>query len=78
MKGRYREPKKMEAPDPGAYSLSFANKHSSPKFGFSKSPQRIRIEKTDTPGPGGYHIPAAIALKPTYVNSKQDPNLMFI
>lgn len=78
MKGRYREPKRMEAPDPGAYALSFATKHSSPKFGFSRSPQRMPLGKSDTPGPGGYHIPATIALKPAYVNSKQDQNLMFI
>jgi|DEB0MinimDraft_12_1074336.scaffolds.fasta_scaffold93524_2 hypothetical protein len=70
MKGRYAAAKRMQAPDPGAYGTSFADKGSAAKFSFGKSPQRPPITLTLSPGPGGNNIPGTVGQKASYVSAK--------
>lgn len=74
MKGRYKDPKKLDVPGPGTYDKSMTDKQSAPQYGFGSSPQREPIKKTLSPGPGGYHIPVKLAEVPAYAlpNRKDD------
>ena len=78
IKGRYREPKKLDVPGPGTYAGNLSDKKAAPSYGFGSSPQREPIKKTLSPGPGGYRIPATIGNLPAYAGGNQNTNFKYI
>jgi hypothetical protein len=66
-------------PGPGNYDFIGKNIKLGPKYGFGTE-KRGGVRKSDTPGPGQYHIPCAIVDVNDYTreSGKFDPNFRYI
>ena len=66
-------------PGPGNYDFVGKNYYSAPKYGFGTE-KRGYVRKSDTPGPGQYHIPCAIVDVNDYTREqgKFDPHFRYI
>lgn len=66
-------------PGPGMYDYSSKNKIGGPKYGFGTQ-KRGSVQRSDTPGPGQYHIPCSIVDVNDYTREagQFDPNYRYI
>lgn len=59
-----------DGPAPGSYMLR--REMAGPRYSFTRSVRRSRLERSGSPGPGQYTIPSAVANVPSYVKLKRD------
>ena len=72
MGGKHKSAQRSRAPGPGAYETHEGSpvKKSAPRFGFGTEPQRTKLHKTSTPGPGIYLVPSTIGNMPSYTGAR--------